>query len=198
MEHLQNVIAELGLRHEGQPPKSISRTRILELTQDGDVNVLGAVYAFITNPQASQHIDPPLLFEDYYAFLTMYYARCLKEDPQSAWADSRFSAGLDFVNWFASLWHDTTIPRSSLTDLKNWLGGIYREADEALRVSIVQATLEHLFEQNSIREFFSEWKNDPVLQVAYSEAIQWVKGGGNTPLGKSAWFKKAKAADRKH
>jgi len=35
-----------------------------------------------------------------------------------------------------------------------WLGRLYTEGDEKLRTCIVAATLEHLFEQKDIREFF--------------------------------------------
>ena len=57
------------------------------------------------------------------------------------------------------------------------LGRLYKEGDPDTRVSIVQATLEHLFEQDQIREFFSDWKNDEVLAVAHEEASEWYTGG---------------------
>jgi hypothetical protein len=44
--------------------------------------------------------------------------------------------------------------------------------------------LEHLFEQQDIREFFSDWRNDPVLTIAHKEASKFYSGGGKTPLGK--------------
>jgi hypothetical protein len=44
--------------------------------------------------------------------------------------------------------------------------------------------LEHLFEQEQLREFFSDWKDDKILAVAHEEASEWYKGGGRSPLGK--------------
>jgi hypothetical protein len=113
-----------------------------------------------------------------------YYERCLKEDPDSKWADSRHSAGTTLVNVFASLWKDSSVPREVLKELKTWLGRLYAEGDEGIRTCIVTATLEHLFEQQDIREFFSDWRNDPVLTIAHKEASKWYSGGGKTPLGK--------------
>jgi hypothetical protein len=54
-----------------------------------------------------------------------------------------------------------------LDDLKAWLGHLYKVGDPDLRIGIVQATLEHLFEQKQIRKFFSGWKNDEVLAAAH-------------------------------
>jgi hypothetical protein len=66
---------------------------------------------------------------------------------------------------------------------------LYREGDARLRRCLVDATLEHLFEQGKFRKFFADWKADPVLGVAHAEALEWVKGGGKTPLGKPEGFK---------
>jgi hypothetical protein len=76
------------------------------------------------------------------------------------------------------------VPREVLKELRNWLGQLYREGDKGVRTCIVNATLEHLFEQEEIRNFFSNWKNDDVLAVAHREASDWYLGGGKTPLGK--------------
>jgi hypothetical protein len=81
-------------------------------------------------------------------------------------------------------WRDSSVPRSILTDLKFWLGGLYKTGSPQIRTCVVQATLEHLFEQKDIRKFFSDWQNDAALEVAYDEASEWYKGGGRSPLGR--------------
>jgi len=87
-------------------------------------------------------------------------------------------------NIFVSLWKDTSVPRTLLAQLKAWLGKLYKEGDAEIRTCIVQATLEHLFEHKDVREFFSDWQNDAVLAKAYTEASEWYKGGGTSPLGR--------------
>lgn len=76
------------------------------------------------------------------------------------------------------------MPRSILEDLKVWLGGLYKEGDSEIRTCVVQATLEHLFENEQMRNLFSDWRNDEVLAVAYEEASEWYRGGGSSPFWK--------------
>jgi hypothetical protein len=155
-----------------------------------DIEVLGVVYAFFTDQKHSNRVRPPLDFGAYHKFVMRYYERCFRENPEGDWANSRFEAGCDLVNWFAILWNDKTVPRSALQELKVWLAGLYRSANPDLRICIVQATLEHLFEPKKFRSFFADWKDDPVLRVAHSEAMEWVRGGGSTPLGEPEWFRR--------
>ena len=150
---------------------------------DSDIDVLGAVYGFIMNVKDARRVDPPLLYSDYQKFLLSYYERCFLEDPQSVWADSRYSAGWDFVNWFSHIWEDDSIPRSGVAELKELLARLYREGDEKLRTCIVTATLEHLFEQKSIRKYFEDWRTATVLGTAYQQAMEWANAGGKSPLG---------------
>ena len=69
-----------------------------------------------------------------------------------------------------------------MQELRSRLGR-YIEGDETLRSCLVTATPEHLFEQKEIREFFSDWKQHPVLAVAHKEASEWYLGGGRSSLG---------------
>jgi hypothetical protein len=151
-------------------------------SKSDDIEILGFTSALIHD--ARFRIEPPLAPNEYKAFVTHYYERCLKEDPKGEWADSRYSAGTTLVNIFGSLWRDSAVPREVVNELKDWLGRLYAEGDETLRTCIVTATLEHLFEQKDIRDFFSDWKERPVLTIAHKEASEWYLGGGNTPLGK--------------
>jgi hypothetical protein len=147
-----------------------------------DIEILGFTNALIDD--ARFRIEPPFTPNEYKGFVTCYYGRCLKEDPDGEWSDSRYSAGATLVNIFASLWRDSAVPREILKELKDWLGRLYAEGDETLRTCIVTATLEHLFEQKDIREFFSDWKQHPVLTMAHKQGSEWYLGGGKTPLGK--------------
>jgi len=33
-------------------------------------------------------------------------------------------------------------------------------------------------------KYFADWKNDPVLAEAYTQAMDWIEHGGDSPLGK--------------
>ena len=146
-----------------------------------DVEILGLTASLIHDYRF--RIDPPLTPDEYKNFAICYYERCLKENPGGEWSDSSYSAGLDLVNIFSSFWRDSPVPREIVQELKDWLGRLYIEGDETLRTCLVTATLEHLFEQKEIREFFSDWKQHPVLAVAHKEASEWYLGGGRSSLG---------------
>jgi hypothetical protein len=184
---LQAIIDRLWIAPDNAEwtPKTdtVSLSDIRQWFKNDDIEVLGFTGALIHD--ARFRVEPPLTPNEYTGFATHYYGRCMKEDPKSKWADSRYSAGTTLVNVFASLWRDSSVPREVVRELKTWLGGLYAEGDESLRTCIVTATLEHLFEQKDIREAFSDWKKDPVLAIAHKEASVWYLGGGKTLLGKS-------------
>ena len=155
-----------------------------EWMNSGDIEIAGFAYHMMGD--ARFKVQPPLTVEEYVDFIKRYYERGLRENSDGDWSNNRFSAGSDLVNIFARLWRDQQVPRALLSDLKNWLGVLYKSVDEEIRHSVVQATLEHLVEQKPIRDFFSDWRQDPVLRIAYDEACLWPDGGGSTLLGKSS------------
>lgn len=150
--------------------------------QSEDIEILGFAMAMIHD--ARFRVEPPLTTDSYKDFVIHYYGRCLKENPQGDWSDTSYTAGWDLVNIFGGLWRDPGVSRDILSALRNWFARLYVEGDETLRTCMVTATLEHLFEQKDIRKFFSDWKQQPLLAVAYEEASEWYLKGGDTPLGK--------------
>lgn len=187
-ETLESIINKLWMAPENAEwrPKTdtLSLTDLRRWSASEDIEVLGFASAMIHD--ARFHIEPPLTPDEYARFVMLYYGRCLKEDPQGQWADTRYSAGTAVVNVFASLWRDSRVPRQVTEKLKAWLRRLYVEGDDQVRTALVTACLEHLFEQEDIRDFFSDWRTDPSLSGAYTQACEWYKGGGKTPLGKPA------------
>jgi hypothetical protein len=182
---LEQIIGFLWITDPGsqgwQPrTSSIPLNELREWIKSEDIEVLGHLYLVLNDSRF--HIDPPLSRDEYQKFATHYYERCLLENPEGEWSDNRYSAGWDIVRWFVQLWDDAQVTRSTLIETKEWLGKLYKEGDEALRKCIVTATVEHLFERKEIREFFTDWENDPVLKPAYEEGILWVTRGGASPL----------------
>ncbi len=186
MQSLQEIIHRLWITPDhGEWTQKIDVIPLHDIeswiTSD-DIEILGFTHALLSDRRF--RIDPPISLSSYVSFTKHYFARCIRENPDGEWSDSRYIAGGTLVNIFASLWRDASVPRAVLLDLKNWLAALYREGDAALRTSIVHATLEHLFEQSDIREFFSDWEKDASLAEAATEASEWYKGGGSSPLGK--------------
>lgn len=185
-ESLQEIISRLWTTPEYAEwtPKTdvIALSDVQRWVASSDIEILGLTYSLLSDRRF--RIEPPIPLSEYIRFIKHYYSRCLRENPDGEWSDSRHSALSDLVNVFASLWRDSSVPRPVLDDLKMWLAQLYKEGDADIRICIVQATLEHLLEQEPMREFFADWKNDEMLAVAYEEASEWYKGGGSSPLGK--------------
>jgi len=185
-ESLQEIISRLWNTPEraAWTPKTdvVALSDVQRWMVSSDIEILGFTHHLVNNRRF--RIEPPIALPQYVEFTKRYCERCLRENPEGEWSDSRYSAGGDLVNIFASLWRDSSVPRTILDDLKVWLGHLYKEANSEIRTCVVHATLEHLFEQKQIRKFFSDWQKDDGLAVAYEEASEWYKGGGKSPLGK--------------
>jgi hypothetical protein len=186
IESLQEILGQLWntpANAEWTPKTDVvALSDIQRWMQSGDIETLGFIHALLSERRF--RVEPAITVAEYVHFTKHYYERCMRENPEGDWSTPRYIAGGELVNIFASLWRDSSVPRPVLEDLKVWLARLYKEGDSAIRTCVVQATLEHLFEQKPIREFFADWLNDEVLAVAHAEASEWYKGGGSSPLGK--------------
>jgi hypothetical protein len=172
---LQDIISELTGESGNRP---IARQRMLEWMRADDIECMGAIYSLITDH--FDRIQPALQFDEYHPFVLTYFQRCLLEDPQSEWAETRYGAGHNIIGWFVWSWRDPSQRSSTVARLKEWLAALYVAGDSELRTCLVQATLEHLFENREVSDYFSDWKEQPVLSTAYGEAMEWVEGGGRS------------------
>jgi len=82
-----------------------------EWMESSDIEILGFVNSTIHGGKF--RIEPDLPVEEYIAFSKHYFERCLRENPNGEWSDSRYTAGHDMVNISASLWGDNEIPPRS-------------------------------------------------------------------------------------
>jgi len=151
--------------------KPLSCELVREWMKCSDMEVMGAVFKLIHEPEHYNRIKPPLTLDDYLTFHLKYYERCLRESPDGVWCDSRYIAAHSLVAWFKGLWKDNNVSRDALKDLKSLLARLYLGGDEELKVAIITGVLEHLFSDSTIVEFFTDWKDDPQLKAAYFEAL---------------------------
>jgi hypothetical protein len=171
---LQNLIEQFGLP-EAPKTHQITKDLVTKWMQSSDIEVLGALYAFLMDSKYSKRIFPGVTLQEYMDFITHYFERCLIEDAEGNWAHGRYAAAWDFASWFGALWKDKNIEKEDLRRLKSWLGDVYVRADNDIKHCIVTGTLEHLLEDREIAVFFSDWKKDKLLADAYSEASLWSK-----------------------
>jgi hypothetical protein len=150
---------------------TVNAERVRQWLLSSDIDVLGAAYSFLVDPRFYKMITPPLTLDDYQTFFLKYYDRCLRENPQSDWASSRYSAGWDLANWLQGLWeqgHEDVVAK-----VRDWLAVLYKEADSDLKTCIINATLEHALGNRKLAKLFKGWQGDPILRTAYEEALAW-------------------------
>jgi hypothetical protein len=109
---LEEITSELTGEFGSRP---IARDRVLEWMHTDDIECMGAIYSLISDH--FDRIQPPLQFDEYHPFVLAYFQRCLLEDPQSEWAETRYGAGSNIIVWFVWSWRDpdqrtTTVPAS--------------------------------------------------------------------------------------
>jgi len=180
-DDVTGILSELNSQaeHEGD---TIPVARLREWMQRPEIEVQAAIYNLLTSPERVEKLVPDLTFEDYVVFNPKFFSRCIMEDPAGEFTLSRWEAAMEFLVFFSHLWDDPSVERSVLSEVKEQLQRLYLEGDSGVRLALIQGTLEHLFENASVREFFADWLNDPILQKAYEESAEWSKfGGHHTP-----------------
>ena len=176
---LQEIIREF--RTPAPERKSVPQSEVLKWMKSGDTDTLGATYVFLSKAEHVDRVTPPLSFDLVFDFMLRYYEFCLRNDPQSEWANSAYSAGGDLVGWFVWMW-DGGRDRKYFETTKSRLAELYISGSPERKKCIEHAIIEHLFERKPIRKFFSDWKTNPQLQPAYEEGMLWVTSGGTSPL----------------
>jgi hypothetical protein len=155
----------------------IPKAKVVDCMASEDIEAMGAVYYLLTGGAHVTRIQPSLMLDEAKDSFLAYYAHCFREDPDAEWADSRYTAGHGLMAWFKSMWYEEpAVPVSVFEEIKAWLADLYRNNDADVRLALVHACLEHLFEEKKIRKFFSDWKDDATLSEAYAEAVSWVEG----------------------
>lgn len=167
----------------GDPTKRVNASVVRSWLKSDDPEVLGAIYDFMTRPNGAARISPPLDFAEYQNLMFRYGDICLRRDEAGEWADSRYSYGTRLVGWILKLWKGDDRERQFVQRWKEWLSQKYRDGDSTVRRCIVDAVLEHLFEHAELRSYFSDWKHDSLLAIAFEEADEWSRFGGHSPLG---------------
>lgn len=182
-ENTRRRLDEVNQRLLSTEPISADYIRSLISDPGLEVDIQSELFSFVMNPENVGKIRPSLTLEDYQLIALTYLKRCIIEDPAESIAHSRWTACYEFVSYFKWIWQDPSMRDAGAQVAKQWVRELYMQGDADRRLAIVQGTLEHLFENPSIREFFSDWTVDkPEIRAAYEQASEWSESGGHSPL----------------
>lgn len=153
----------------------ISAEALHRWMQSPNLEILGVTYDAISELQILVKISPPLTDDHVQKFLQHYFQRCLVEDEQGDWCDSRYTASWDCANWLKAKWRQ--LSGEQRADWKVWLSTLYARGDAALRQAIETGLLEHMFADREIAKYFQDWRDDATLGEAYRLARSVAVGG---------------------
>lgn len=153
---------------------SISGDDLVSWMNVSNIETLGVLYDAISDPAIVQRVRPGLSTAQAQDFLRRYFGRCLLENPQGEWADSRYTAAWDAARWLKASW--TSLHDSERLQWKEWLTDLYRHSDATVRESLETGLLEHIFSDRQIARYFIDWEQSPDLREAYSTTLAVAQG----------------------
>lgn len=160
----------------------IARERVLHLMKIPDLDLQAVVLDLLFDAARVCKVEPQLEFSDCSDFVSQYLKRCILENPSSEYAANRWTACCTYANWFHHIWEMKDHRDDTAPGLKNMAREMCLSDDPAIRKTLTDAALEHLFENAEVRAFFSDWSKDPVLGRVFDEASEWSLKGGYSPL----------------
>lgn len=162
----------------------VAKDSVIGWARSTNIEVLGLLYRYLSTAQYLHRIVPSVTREEVVSMAINYLGRCVIEDPQGTHTHNRYEAGWEIVSLFRGLWKWNESRPQECERMKQWLAGIVKAGDREVQSCIVNATLEHLFEEKEIANFFKDWNEDPALGRAYADAMLWPEQGGSSPIGK--------------
>ncbi len=153
----------------------INKTQIDSWKKSSDREVLGALVELLIDKKYYTRITPNLVFEDYYPFLFDYYINCMQNDFDGEWAHSKYISSYELRSFIEGIWNDEQLSEEKKIELqkeiKNKLKDLCITANPPFKKVMINGLLEHLFDNNRIRTYFKDWKEDNILNSFFECAI---------------------------
>jgi hypothetical protein len=140
-----------------QSEGDIRRRRVLDWSASADPDVQGLMYNSLGVLWA--RIQPAPTRLDYGKLVGRVLQVSLKKKGQTPYALTNYGAAREFMQWAAL-----------------HLANLYRAGSTGERRCLVDGAIEHFFEVDDIRAYFSGWQHDRLLSRAYGEAAHWAEG----------------------
>ena len=169
-QRIRSLLRQL-IRQQDGSFLPLPRALIKSCMASYDIHLLGAVNSVLDMPDHVGRISPTLDIRSILTFKMHYCERCLTEDPKSAWADSRYTAGWDFAAWFLNHYHKGSFQTPDLMPIKKWLKTFFLASEPQVRICLIRTILAEILRERKIRLFFEDWEKDPDLHKAMQSAL---------------------------
>ncbi|MBL0042695.1 MAG: hypothetical protein KA505_03860 [Xanthomonadales bacterium] len=157
-------------------------TRMAELIESGQIDILDAInrsisirnisclgvaYAFLIDTGENFDTKLNVDWDVCIFFIKKYFQLCIEVNPDSQFADSRYSACWDAARWISG---EISAPRPSFLLGVDWVRPVFENGDESVRLAIETGMLEHLPKTIGIGKLFIDWLDSGALQDALSRS----------------------------
>ncbi len=149
----------------------IPKSFIKSLVDSEDIEMQGIAYRIFD--QFPFLIGYKYTKSEYVDFMILFLRRCLLENPDGDFSESRYIAAHSIVSIYRALTKDGPKNNSELAKIRDMLKKVYCDSSEDVKTVVINGVLEHLFLEISIRMEFEDWKHDKCLRPAYSQAIEY-------------------------
>lgn len=149
----------------------IPKSFIKSLVESEDIEMQGIAYRIFD--QFSFLIGYDFTKSEYVNFMILFLRRCLLENPDGDFSESRYIAAHSITSIYRALKKEGPKNSTELTKLRNMLKEVYCDGCEDVQMAVINGVLEHLFLEIPIRIEFEDWKHDRCLRSAYLQALEY-------------------------
>jgi hypothetical protein len=181
-DQIRLLLRQIIQQHDGLF-RSLPRSLIASCMMSHDIHLLGAINSILDMPRHVGRIDPPLDLRTRLTFKMRYCERCLIDNPNSEWADGRYTAGWEFAGWFLQHYRKGDFQPSDVNEVRQWVTQLFHKSTGDIRICLIRTVLAEIIQTPAIAILFSDWEKLPLLREALRaarEAGSLSKQGKNT------------------
>lgn len=95
-----------------------------------DPDALGLAYSIMLDEQRHKYIEPAFQWAEVSSLLQVYFRKCIFQDYESEWADSKVTAMYDCLSWLRATWDE-----SEEDVRRSWRAWLQEVAEEDIEVA---------------------------------------------------------------
>jgi hypothetical protein len=172
------VVRAIEISEFAHSQTTVSKCKLDDWEQSSDENVLGLLLHAVT--VGWERIQPPLSCDEYGDLLLKVFNAAVenKTENKTSYARSPYEVGhLLAACAVQAITLVGSEPRilQVFGRLKEVLARLYRTGNGSQRRCIIDAVLEHSFENPELLRFFADWQSQSDLLDAFNEAQEWAE-----------------------